>query len=164
MLKRFITAVALIGYSAIMISVMIFRDIPTLRIGHLMFKFGGSDADGQSNFVPFKTIVPYLLGKGGLIIAGVNLVGNVALLVPFGFLVTLLCSLLYHRVTWQKSLALSVVTGLSIETMQVVLHTGRFDIDDVILNGLGVMIGYWIFTTLEKRRPAKTGLPSAGSY
>jgi hypothetical protein len=31
-----------------------------------------------------------------------------------------------------------------------VLRVGIFDIDDVILNALGVMIGYWAFTTLAQ--------------
>jgi hypothetical protein len=43
--------------------------------------------------------------------------------------------------TWKESLALGIVAGLSIEVMQTVLRVGIFDIDDVILNALGVMIG-----------------------
>jgi hypothetical protein len=50
--------------------------------------------------------------------------------------------------TWKKSLALGVVAGLSIEVMQSVLRVGIFDIDDVILNALGVVIGYSAFAIL----------------
>jgi glycopeptide antibiotics resistance protein len=53
--------------------------------------------------------------------------------------------------TWKKTLALAIATGLAIEGMQEVLHVGIFDIDDVILNGLGVVIGYWAFTMLAKK-------------
>jgi glycopeptide antibiotics resistance protein len=58
--------------------------------------------------------------------------------------------------TWQKSLALAVAVGLAIEGMEVVFRVGIFDIDDVILNALGVMIGYWVFTisAQEKRKDA----------
>jgi len=94
--------------------------------------------------VPFKTILPYLLGFKGWIIAGVNLIGNIALLMPIGFLVPFV----YRNMTWKKSLALGVVAGLAIEVMQTVLHVGIFDIDDVILNALGVLIGYSAFAIL----------------
>ena len=32
----------------------------------------------------------------------------------------------------------------------MVFNTGIFDVDDVILNGFGVMIGYWAFLVLRK--------------
>jgi hypothetical protein len=37
-----------------------------------------------------------------------------------------------------------------IELTQVVLHLGIFDIDDVILNGLGVMVGFWLYVGFQK--------------
>jgi hypothetical protein len=39
---------------------------------------------------------------------------------------------------------------MSIELTQVFLNIGIFDIDDVILNGLGVMVGYWLFLLFQK--------------
>ena len=144
---QLIPACILLAYSAILIKVMVFKDVPTIRIGSLMLNFGGTDAGHPANFVPFKTILPYLLGEKGLIIAGINLVGNIALLVPIGFF----APFVYRNMTWRKSLALAVAAGLVIEGMQVVFRVGIFDIDDVILNGLGVMIGYWAFTILAKR-------------
>ncbi|RJQ34257.1 VanZ family protein [Candidatus Parcubacteria bacterium] len=146
MYKRLISTIIFIAYSAILIKVMVFKDMPTIRIGHVMLNFGGAEAGHAPNFVPFTTIVPYLLGYKGLIIAGVNLVGNIALLVPIGFL----APLVYPNMTWKKSLALAVVAPLAIEIMQTVLRVGIFDIDDVILNALGVMIGYGTFTILAK--------------
>ncbi len=145
MKRRLISTFLLIAYCAILIKVMVFKDIPTIRVGSLMFNFGGADASHPANFLPFKTIFPYLLGSKGLIIAGINLVGNIVLLVPIGFLV----SLVYQNITWKKSLPLAVISGLIIEIMQVVLRVGIFDIDDVILNALGAMIGYWAFMILS---------------
>lgn len=111
-----------------------------------MLNFSGTDGNHAPNFVPFKTILPYLLGYKGFIIASVNLLGNIALLIPIGFLIPFI----YSNITWKKSLILAITAGLSIEVMQVVLGVGIFDIDDIILNALGVMIGYWTFVTLEK--------------
>lgn len=111
-----------------------------------MLNFGGPTEAGPPNFIPFKTILPYLLGYKGLIIAGINLVGNIVLLVPIGILIPFV----YTNLTWKKSLALAVATGLVIEGMQVIFRVGIFDIDDVILNALGVMVGYWVLTISAK--------------
>ena len=37
----------------------------------------------------------------------------------------------------------SVVIGATVEIMQLLLRTGIFDIDDIILNALGLTLGYW---------------------
>lgn len=106
-----------------------------------MFNFGGADANGQANFVPFATILPYLHGRNGLIIAAANIVGNIGLLVPVG----LLLPPVNRNITLIKVFAIAAVSCLCIETAQVVLNTGIFDIDDVILNALGVVLGYWLY-------------------
>jgi glycopeptide antibiotics resistance protein len=146
MYTRFISTLLLVIYSTILIKVMVLREIPTIRIGHLMLRFGGADANGNANFVPFKTIASYLLGNKGLIIVGINIAGNIGLLVPFGILLPFV----YRNITWKASLVIAVLAGVLIEGQQVVLHTGIFDIDDVILNALGVMIGYWICSVFKK--------------
>jgi len=149
-MKRFILSFILFVYIAILIKVMVFKDLPVIHIGSLMLNFGGTESGGEANFVPFKTILPYLLGYKGWIIAGINLIGNVGLLVPVGFLVPFI----YDKMTWKKSLILGVVSGLTIEIMQTVFRVGIFDVDDVILNGLGVMIGYGLFVMITKWIPS----------
>ena len=146
MKKRPLAALILVVYSAILIKVMVFKDVPTIRVGHLMLNFGGTNAGHHANFLPFATIVPYLLGYKGWLIAGINLGGNIALLIPLGFLLPFV----YQNITWKKNLVLAVAAGLAIETMQTVLRVGIFDIDDVILNALGVMLGYWAFIILAR--------------
>ncbi|HSW74436.1 MAG TPA: VanZ family protein [Candidatus Saccharimonadales bacterium] len=143
MKKHFIPHFIFIAYSALLIKVMVYKDLPTIKFGQLMLRFGGTD-NGSANFIPFTTIVSYLFGNQGVIIAGVNLLGNVALLVPIG----LLAPLVFKKVTWRKALVLSVATGLTIETLQAILQLGIFDVDDVILNGFGVMVGFWAFLLL----------------
>ena len=156
MYTRTISAVILAAYSALLIKVMVFKSIPTIRVGQLMLNFGGTQG-GEANYLPFKTILPYLFGHKGLLIAGINLVGNIVLLVPVGFLVPLI----YRNVTWKQVLILAGASGLLIETAQVILRVGIFDIDDVILNGLGVMIGYWSFVYLDRWVRAKNDVSIA---
>lgn len=139
MYKRFLPSFLLIIYSAVLIKVMVLKDVPIVRTGSVMLNFGGTQ-EGHANLVPFKTIVPYVLGHKGLIIGGINLIGNIVLLVPVGILIPFI----YRGVTWKKVFMLAVGTSFLIETMQVMLRVGIFDIDDVLLNAFGVMIGYWM--------------------
>jgi glycopeptide antibiotics resistance protein len=146
MYKRLILATALLAYSAILVKVMIFKQMPVLRFGGMMLKMGGTET-GEANLIPFKTIIPYLLGHKGLLIAGINIAGNIVLLIPFGFLVPLV----FRKMTWKYALILAAAFPLFVEVSQVLLGLGIFDIDDVILNGIGVVLGYGVFVFIWRK-------------
>jgi glycopeptide antibiotics resistance protein len=63
---------------------MVFKDLPTITIGGLMLNFSGTNSGHAPKFIPFTTIFPYLLGHKGLIMASINLLGNIGLLIPIG--------------------------------------------------------------------------------
>ena len=147
MQKRLVSAFVLIAYTGILLRLVVFKTQPLLETRRLKIKFGYSST-GQANVLPFKTILRYLHGDPRWSIAIINLVGNVILFVPIGFLVPFV----FREITWQKSLALAAGIGLAMEGMEAVFRVGIFDIDDVILNASGVMIGYWIFAVFVKRR------------
>lgn len=148
---RGLAAFALTAYGALLIRFVVFKAIPVIHIGHLRFRFAGTHT-GPGNFVPFKSIVPELIGRGNLLIDMVNLFGNIIPFMPLG----LLAPLVVRSISWQKSLVLGVLTGLSFEVMEVVFRVGIFDVDDVILNALGVMLGYGVFVMFKRR--AQPGL------
>jgi glycopeptide antibiotics resistance protein len=141
---RRLAACALIAYSAILIQFIVFKAIPTIRIGHRIFRLAGTHT-GPGNFVPFRTIVPLLTGRGNHLIGMVNLLGNILPFMPIG----LLAPLVFRSFSWQKALILGVATGLTCEVMEIVFRVGIFDIDDVILNALGVVLGYGAFVMLK---------------
>jgi glycopeptide antibiotics resistance protein len=76
-----------------------------------------------------------------------NLMGNLVLLLPFG----LFLPMLWNRArSFWTTVVMGVLISFSIEILQYVLayfgYGGRAaDIDDLILNTLGVVIGYFIF-------------------
>jgi len=137
--------IALLVYTYILIKVLVLKDIPALHFGNVTLDFGGTH-DGPANCIPFKTIIPYLMGDGGWLIGGMNILGNIVLLVPIGFILPFI----FPTINWKQKLAFAIITCLLIETTQAILHIGIFDIDDVILNGLGVMIGFWKFSIWPK--------------
>lgn len=90
-----------------------------------------------SNFIPFKEMLRYEIGSPLFI---KNVIGNMIMFLPYGFFTSYLLKL------DKKStmLCLSVIVSLTIEVTQMVI--GRvFDVDDIILNILGAMCGYFIY-------------------
>jgi glycopeptide antibiotics resistance protein len=148
---HWLAAILLIAYSVVLIQCIVFKAIPTIHIGHRIFRFAGTHA-GPSNLIPFKTIGPELSGRGNRLIAMVNLFGNILPFMPVG----LLAPLVFPSIRWRKALALGVLTGLTCEGMELVFKVGIFDVDDILLNTLGVVLGYGLFLLflIFKRQPA----------
>jgi glycopeptide antibiotics resistance protein len=132
-------------YTYFLFKILVFKDLPEIQIGHLHINFGGTQG-GEGNWIPFKTIIPYVLGAKGLLIGGLNIVGNIVLLIPIGYLVPFV----FRSLNWNKTIVFAIVFCGLIETIQSIFKIGIFDIDDVILNVLGVLIGYLAFTLPTK--------------
>ena len=93
--------------------------------------------------IPFKTIFGYIrdvIDKRWMLgLAIRNVLGNFILFYPMG--VFLPC--LFRSVrTVKKSLLISLCTILSVEIVQLVFRLGIFDIDDLILNMAGWILGF----------------------
>ena len=80
----------------------------------------------------------------------VNLVGNVVIFIPFGFFEPI--------ASRQRSFFGTVFDGLLVsmlvEMFQLISKVGRFDVDDLLLNTFGVLIGYLIFIACNAVRRA----------
>lgn len=76
----------------------------------------------------------------------INLVGNIVMFIPFGFL-----GWVFPKLNHYKALIINFVFVLIIvESMQYFTRLGVFDIDDILLNSIGVSIGFYIKQKLEK--------------
>jgi glycopeptide antibiotics resistance protein len=106
------------------------------------------------NLIPFKTIDLYLYAfdKVNLIIIFNNLLGNVLVFMPLGFFLALLFEKL-RRVTLITLISF-LCTG-AVEITQFVFMVGSFDVDDLILNTLGGVVGYLVFIILAALTSAK---------
>ena len=92
---------------------------------------------GTNNLIPFKEIFRYNFNSSLFI---KNVLGNILLFIPFGVFVT---HFIKNKKIW-PTLILSVLISFSIEFAQSVI--GRTaDIDDVILNTIGGIIGYILY-------------------
>jgi glycopeptide antibiotics resistance protein len=144
---NWIAVVALVAWTALLVRLIVFKKIPILHIGHRIFRFGGSYRTGPPNLVPFHTILPQLRSDGNWLMSKVNLLGNVLPFIPIG----IVAPLVYRRMTWPKAFLLAGGTGLLMEMLEVVFRVGIFDVDDILLNGFGVLIGYAIIAFSRQR-------------
>jgi len=71
-----------------------------------------------------------------------NMVGNVVAFIPFGFAIPYLSS---KQRKFLNVMFLSFEFSLVIEVIQLVFKVGSFDVDDLLLNTIGGIIGYIIF-------------------
>lgn len=97
------------------------------------------------NFVPLDTIKHFIHIAGRFHrAAAINLVGNVVMFVPFGLLLPLTARL--HPLLWTLLFAAGITT---LELLQLVTKRGMFDVDDIILNVGGFLIGYLVLCVVR---------------
>lgn len=96
---------------------------------------------GLSNFIPFKEIFRYQIGSRLFI---KNIVGNILLFLPYGYF----ASYYLNNKKLCPTALLTIIVSFTIETVQ--LKIGRtFDVDDIILNTCGGIIGGFIYSLSE---------------
>ena len=108
------------------------------------------------NWIPFYTVWDYFVQaivNHNVYYLIINLFGNVLLFVPFG----LFPCLLWKRARFKGVLLLSFATSLAIELIQLVQPDRTTDIDDILLNVFGGIVGYWIYKLVNRYFPKFTG-------
>ena len=94
-----------------------------------------------TNLIPFKEILRYDVGTLNF---HKQVLGNILLFIPFGYFVSCYCKI-------KRLGPIVLVTFLSSLIIEVVQHfIGRsFDVDDIILNVVGGVIGFLLYISLN---------------
>lgn len=77
-----------------------------------------------------------------------NLAGNILIFVPYGFFV----SMASRTRGFFKTLFYSMGLSLAVEIVQLFSRVGSFDVDDILLNTIGGVAGYIIFSICNQIR------------
>ena len=80
----------------------------------------------------------------------VNLLGNVVCFMPFGFLLPTVSRKKIFK-NFLRVTLMAMLFSLGIETAQLLMKVGAFDVDDIFLNTVGGLAGY-IFMKLTRVR------------
>lgn len=120
-------------------------------ISLLILLFIRPEAQNNSyNLMPFETMGYYFSGQVSLIIAVYNLAANIGLFVPYGFLLKI------KAMPKRKAFLVAFFVISIIEGAQYPTYRGSLDVDDLILNLLGVFMGYAVYPIFEKTVSIKT--------
>ena len=96
----------------------------------------------SANLIPFKEILRYDFGSN---LFYRNIFGNLLLFLPYGLYIT-------YYLDLKRPLSVmgyAFIISLSIELIQSII--GRvFDVDDIILNVLGALLGYFIYRLFDR--------------
>lgn len=100
------------------------------------------------NLIPFREIERFWRHRDVLgIHSFYNLAGNILGFMPAGFFIPML---------WKKrrgfwfTLCVTFEMSFLVEILQLIFRVGSFDVDDLILNTLGGMLGYCLLILVEK--------------
>ncbi|MDA7026766.1 VanZ family protein [Bacillus sp. CLL-7-23] len=132
--------IALCFYLLVLSKLILFKHItiPDI-IAHFTFSSDESQHWSSHNYIPFKTITNYLFFANNLHVRVENLVGNIVGFIPFGFILPLLSR---KFISIKRVTLATCCLSLTFELLQLIFGFGSFDVDDLILNTLGGMIGY----------------------
>lgn len=97
-----------------------------------------------TNLVPFREMFRYPVGSENF---NRQVIGNILLFIPFGFFATY-----YTKIKKISSISfVSLLVSLTIEVVQK--YIGRsFDVDDIILNVVGGILGFLVYIGLDAIR------------
>lgn len=114
---------------------------------------------GRVNLQPFRTVCLYinvLTGDYSAVLrrsAVVNLAGNVVMFLPLGFLLPMLWRA--FRRLW-KTLLWGGLTIICVELIQLFALVGSCDVDDLLLNLVGIAMGYGLCRLFVWRKAIDT--------
>ncbi|MGM9987817.1 MAG: VanZ family protein [Bacillaceae bacterium] len=98
--------------------------------------------EGTVNLQPFHTISSYYraykIGNADFLYVFTNIIGNIILFIPIGVILVFITR---SKVNIFFLFLISIFLFFMVEYIQVKLMVGSFDVDDILLNVIGCMIG-----------------------
>lgn len=108
-----------------------------------------SDRTYHYNLIPFREIRRFLTYRDTLGMEAVmlNIVGNVVAFMPFGTFLPIFSE--RSRKLW-RTVYYSFELSLLVELLQLVTKVGSFDVDDLVLNTIGGLLGFLVFAVAAR--------------
>ena len=157
-------ALVFLAYGALMLYLLFFRD-RTVTEGIPYWE----QVKNNYNLIPWRTVGNYwdiltrrehYMEKWGAIniyraqaqAAFINIAGNVAMFVPFGAFLPAMWPRLQKA---RKAIPVGFLCILGVELLQLFTLLGKCDVDDVLLNMLGIIAGYGLWRMRKSCRKGK---------
>ena len=135
-IKRIPRVISLIYY-LILIYILFFHSLRIITYNNI-------------NLIPFTTIIRYCKYYNIFTFKFwfLNIFGNIILFIPFGILTPLIRN---KPTSIYKMIFITFLVCFTVEFCQNFFKVGQFDIDDIMLNTLGSIIGYLFLNFFKKK-------------
>lgn len=142
-MKKFVLTIMLFIYLVVLFKITVFRS--NFCITHLF-------VNGKLNLLPFIELKE-IFEKQGLWQFIYLFIGNIIWFTPFGYLLPLIAD---KKINMFTMALYGLSLSLLIESLQFIFGTGISEVDDLILNTLGAIIGFVLYITIcSKPNPQK---------
>lgn len=101
----------------------------------------------RARMMPFESYQRFFTTGNAFELKGI--IGNILMFIPFSFLIA---EFLKDKKPILFSIGAGILFTFFIEILQLFSHTGTFEIDDIIHNTFGTMLGLMIWNIAYKRR------------
>lgn len=134
------------AYLVVLIRIVLFEQVALYNL----FAAIGS-MERTISIIPFKSLLDMINNNISVTRILENILGNIAIFIPFGLLLPIV-----QKDKSKKIILYGLITSALIEIIQYVFALGSSDIDDLMLNTLGTVIGYLLYKIIHKKARADT--------
>ncbi len=134
------------AYLVVLIRIVLFKQVALYNL----FAAIGS-MERTISIIPFKSLLDMVNNNISVTRILENILGNIAIFIPFGLLLPIV-----QKDKSKKIILYGLITSALIEIIQYVFALGSSDIDDLMLNTLGTVIGYLLYKIIHKKARADT--------
>lgn len=131
-----ILGIIFLAYLLLMFKILFFKYIPLMDI---------LDSDREVirsiNLIPFSTIHNYYSDFSNHFIALFNVLGNIIIFIPLGVYL----KVFKKDIKFKNCVTITFLTSLCVEIIQFTFGIGIADIDDIILNTIGGVVGLFVY-------------------
>lgn len=130
-------------YLALLFKIVLFKMVSPMNLiqNGINTEFRGIE------LIPFADVFYFLVKRGSLFNLVKNIMGNIGIFIPFGILIPMLFEEVHKRTVIFYGFMFSVC----FELCQYIFALGISDINDVILNTFGAVIGVSIYGVLDNK-------------
>lgn len=109
-----------------------------------LFGRGVPYTEFRYNIIPFQEIIRFCHYPESMAF-WINVPGNVVAFMPYGALLRWVWD---RKTRWYHAFGYTLLFSFIVECVQLITKVGSFDVDDLLLNTLGGLSGFWIYCIL----------------
>lgn len=134
---RVFVNIVFILYIFCLLRIVLFKRVTLIEL----FKYGINPQNRLLYLKPFAGVVDMFNGVYSFFSVFQNYVGNLVLFIPLGIIINYFSK----KTSYKRSLLYGILLSISFEIIQYIFAIGTSDINDVIMNSSGAVLGCFIY-------------------